>query len=106
MLAANRFLAELAVRLGKDPLPFVERGRQIMAAMQDRPWQPRAGVFAEYRDTRGTGLLHPEPELPTIYHAAEFGAADPFQDPPDVELGGQSPAAPRPLRAGGNNLEL
>jgi hypothetical protein len=79
MLGANRFVADLARRLGKDPVPFEERARKIRAAMQDHLWQPRAGVFAEYRDTRGYGLLHPEPELPTIYHAAEFGAADPFQ---------------------------
>ena len=79
MLGANRFAADLARRLGKDPSPFEERARKIMAAMQDRLWQPRVGVFAEYRDTMGHGLLHPEPELPTIYHAAEFGAADPFQ---------------------------
>ena len=79
MLGANRFVADLARRLGKDPSPFEERARKVMAAMQLRLWQPRAGVFAEYRDTRGHGLLHPEPELPTIYHTAEFGAADPFQ---------------------------
>ena len=37
------------------------------------------GVFAEYQDTLGCQLLHPEPELPTLYHSAEFGAADPSQ---------------------------
>jgi len=79
MLRAHRLLAELAGLLGKDPAPFAERARRIRAAMQATLWQPRLGVFAEYRDTRGHGLLHPEPELPTLYHAAEFGAADDFQ---------------------------
>jgi len=79
MLGANRFVADLARRLGKDPTPFEERARRIRAAMQEKLWQRDAGVFAEYLDTRGHRLLHPEPELATIYHAAEFGAADASQ---------------------------
>ena len=55
------------------------RSRGIRAAMQRKLWQPRAGVFAEALDTAGHRLLHPEPELATLYHAAEFGAADPLQ---------------------------
>ncbi len=79
MLRANHLLADLARRLGKDAAPFAERAQRIRAAMQEKLWLPRAGVFAEYLDTRGNQLLHTEPELPTIYHSAEFGAADPFQ---------------------------
>ncbi len=79
MLGAHRFLADLAKRLGKDPAPFQERANRIHAAMQEKLWLTRDGVFAEYRDTRGHRLLHAEPELPTIYHSAEFGAADPLQ---------------------------
>lgn len=79
MLGANRFVADLARRLGKDPTPYEQRAGRIRAAMQEKLWQPSTGVFAEYRDTRGHRLLHPEPELPTIYHAAEFGAADAAQ---------------------------
>jgi hypothetical protein len=79
MLRAHNFLADLAHRLGKDATPFGQRAKHIRAAMQEKLWQPRAGIFAEYLDTRGHGLLHTEPELPTIYHTAEFGAADPLQ---------------------------
>ena len=79
MLGANTFMAELAARLGKDPAPFRERAEAIRNAMQKKLWMPQAGVFAEYLDTRGARLLHPEPELPTIYHSAEFGAASPAQ---------------------------
>ncbi len=79
MLRAHQFLAEVAPRLGKDPGPFRAQAVRIREAMQRELWQKRAGVFAEYRDTRGHRLLHTEPELPTIYHAAEFGAADPLQ---------------------------
>ena len=79
MLGANRFVGDLAERLGEDPGPYRERAERIRAAMQATLWMPDKGVFAEYLDTRGHGMLHTEPELPTIYHAAEFGAADPQQ---------------------------
>ncbi len=79
MLGAHRFLANLARRLGEDPKPFEERAEAIRAAMQKKLWMPREGVFAEYVDTRAAKLLHRQPELPTIYHSAEFGAADQFQ---------------------------
>lgn len=76
MLNANRFMASLASRLGKDPAAYNERVRRTQTAMKERLWMRRPGVFAEYVDTRGNKLLHPEPELPTIYHAAEFGGTD------------------------------
>jgi len=79
ILNANRFMENLAARLGKDPAPYRARAEKTLDAMQGRLWMKRAGVFAEYADTRGERMLHPEPELPTIYHSAEFGAADPFQ---------------------------
>ncbi len=76
MLRANRFVGDLAERLGEDATPYRERTARIHAAMQEKLWLPDRGVFAEYLDTRGYGMLHREPELPTIYHSAEFGAAD------------------------------
>lgn len=79
MLAANAFMADLARHLGRDPQPFQQRAAAIREAMQKKLWQPKTGVFAESLDTLGARLLHPEPELPTIYHAAEFGAAGPDQ---------------------------
>lgn len=79
MLRANAFLADLAARLGENPQPYADAAARIRDALQQTLWMPRAGVFAEYNDTLGNQLLHPEPELPTIYHAAEFGAADPLQ---------------------------
>jgi len=79
MLRAHTFTADLAERLGKDPAPYRDKANLIGAALQANLWVPEKGVFAEYLDTRGARLLHPEPELPTIYHTAEFGAADPRQ---------------------------
>jgi hypothetical protein len=79
MLGAHRFLAQLAEDLGEDPEPYRRKAEGIRAAMQEKLWQPRQGVFAEYLDTLGHRQLHPQPELATIYHSAEFEAADPLQ---------------------------
>ena len=79
MLGANRFMGDLAERLGENAAPYRERAERILAAMQEKLWMPERGVFAEYLDTRGHEMLHAEPELPTIYHAAESGAADSLQ---------------------------
>jgi hypothetical protein len=79
MLRAYTFLAELADHLGQDGAAYREQAESIRAAMQEKLWMKREGVFAEYLDTRGNRMLHAEPELPTIYHAAEFGAADEIQ---------------------------
>jgi hypothetical protein len=75
MLGANTFMAEAARRLGKEPTPFQQRADSIRRAMQNKLWMPSQGVFAEYLDTLGARLLHAQPELPTLYHSAEFGAA-------------------------------
>lgn len=79
MLRAHELLGDLARRLGKDPVPYLDKARRIREAMQSKLWMKRDGVFAEYLDRRGHRLLHTEPELPTIYHSAEFVAADPLQ---------------------------
>lgn len=79
MLGLHRFLAEAAELLGNDPTPYRTKAEAIRKAMQQALWQPRRGIFAEYLDTTGAKLLHPEPELASIYHSAEFGAADPLQ---------------------------
>ncbi len=79
MLRAHQLLAELAEALGEDPTPYRNCAEAIRRAMQKTLWQSRRGVFAECLDTLGARQLHPEPELPTIYHSAEFGAASPLQ---------------------------
>lgn len=79
MLGAYEFMADVADKLGRNPIPFRKQADDIRAAMNKVLWQKREGIFAEYLDTRGHKLLHGEPELPTLYHAAEFGAADPLQ---------------------------
>ncbi|MDD5704379.1 MAG: DUF4450 domain-containing protein [Kiritimatiellae bacterium] len=79
LLQAHHLLADVAARIGEDPEPFRERARRIRAAMQRKLWQTRVGVFAEFVDTWNHPWVHPEPALPAVNHAAEFGAAAPLQ---------------------------
>lgn len=78
MLRAHEFVADLAKRLGEDPAPWQAQAARIRATLQRKLWMRRPGVFAEALDTLGCRLLHPEPELATIYHAAEFAAVAPL----------------------------
>lgn len=79
MLRAHEFMADVAGRIGRDPAPFRKQADDIRTTANRVLWQQRKGVFADSIDTRGHKLLHGEPELATIYHSAEFGAADPLQ---------------------------
>lgn len=78
MHGAYTFLADLAPRLGFDPAPYREQADRIRRAMLDSLWMP-GQAFAEYRDTRGYRPLHRQPELPTLYHSAEFLPTDPLR---------------------------
>ncbi len=76
---ANKVMANLASRLGRNPEPFLSRSKKIQDAVQKTLWIPDKGVMAEYIDVIGNKLLHPSPELATIYHSIEAGVVDPFQ---------------------------
>ncbi|MEO6848542.1 MAG: DUF4450 domain-containing protein [Chthoniobacterales bacterium] len=79
MLNAHKLMARIAPCAGEDAKPWATEAERIREAMQRVLWQKRKGVFAELQDTTGHKQLHSEPELPTIYHSAEFGAADALQ---------------------------
>ncbi len=76
---ANSALAKIAADLELPNEKFKQRAAKIFAAVNDKLWLPEKGVFAEYIDTVGNQLLHPEPELSTIYLAIDCGVADMFQ---------------------------
>lgn len=76
---ANRLMEAIARKLGRDPAPFRTQADKIEQAMQQTLWLADKGRFAEYKDTVGRRLIHPSPELATIYHTIETGLADPFQ---------------------------
>lgn len=76
---ANHKMAEIARRLNKDSEPFEKRALKIKQAIQKTLWLPEKGVVAEYQDTIGNKLIHPSPELATIYHSIECETVDAFQ---------------------------
>ena len=75
----NLLAAEAARLAGEDPAPYLAEAARIRVAMNRTLWLPAKGVFAEWQDTVGEKLLHPEPELASIYLPALNGVADEFQ---------------------------
>jgi hypothetical protein len=76
---ANKVMANLASRLGRNSKLFLDRSKNIRNAVQKTLWIPEKGIMAEYIDVIGNKLLHPSPELATIYHSIEAEIVDPFQ---------------------------
>lgn len=76
---ANTTMADIAERLGKNPTVFRTRAAEIAGAMRDRLWSERNGVYGEYRDRFGLGLLHESPDLSSIYTPIDLGFCDPFE---------------------------
>lgn len=79
MLNAYNLLSYIAEKTGNENQMYSDKAEKILAAIQEVLWMEDEGVFAESRDTKGRGMLHPQPELATIYHTAEFGAASDIQ---------------------------
>jgi len=79
MYRGYQLAAEAAEAAGKDPTPFRQEAERIRAAMNSRLWVSSEGHYAEFIDRIGLKRIHPEPELPTIYHPIDFGITDPFQ---------------------------
>jgi hypothetical protein len=78
-LQANEQMGKIARRIGRDPAVFDARAARIRQALQERLWLEDAGVLAEFVDTVGNRLVHPSPELSTMYLAIECGVVDLFQ---------------------------
>ncbi|MFH1904239.1 MAG: hypothetical protein ABIK53_01780 [bacterium] len=76
---ANYIMGKIAKKLGLDHKVFMSRANKIFKALQNTLWLPSRGIMAEYIDTVGKKLIHPSPELATIYHSIESGAVDAFQ---------------------------
>ncbi|MCY2932124.1 MAG: hypothetical protein NTV86_22045 [Planctomycetota bacterium] len=77
---ASCLLAAEAARLaGEPPEPYLAEAARIREAMNRVLWIPAKGVFAEWKDTLGEKLLHPEPELGSVYQPVHGGVADDFQ---------------------------
>ena len=74
--AANLRTATLGKLLGRDTARLEARAARIREAFLRRLWLEKTGVPAEFIDTIGNRLVHPSPELSTIYLAADCGITD------------------------------
>ena len=76
---ANAMMAQIADKLGYSSEVFKTRAEKISNALQAKLWLPGQGLLAEFIDTIGNELVHPSPELSTIYLAIDCGVVDAFQ---------------------------
>lgn len=76
---ANLVMAKIAKLLGKPSELFESRAQKIRNQVQSKLWIANKGVIAESLDTVGNRLIHPAPELSTVYLAIDCGISDEFQ---------------------------
>ena len=76
---ANLIMAKIAEKLGRPSRKFAECASKILDAVQDKLWLEDKGILAEFIDTIGNKLVHPSPELSTIYLAIDCGVVNEFQ---------------------------
>lgn len=76
---ANKAMADIAARLGKNQSVFEKRATEIAAAVEKRLWSERVGVYGEYRDRFGHKLLHESPDFSSIYTPIDLRYCDPLK---------------------------
>ncbi len=76
---ANRVLAQIARKIGRDASSLEARAEKIKAALQEKLWLAAEGVVAESLDTIGNCLVHPAVELASVYHPIDSDMVDGFQ---------------------------
>lgn len=77
--SANLRTAKLGRLLGRDVSRLEQRAAKIHQAFQKRIWLEEQGCPAESIDTVGNKLVHPSPELSTVYLAADCASTSPEQ---------------------------
>jgi len=68
---ANLVLSQIAEKIDRDGEKFKKRAEKIKKALNEKLWLANEGVIAESLDTIGNCLIHPSPELPTVYHVID-----------------------------------
>ncbi len=76
---ANRIMEVIARKLGKPSDVFAKRAEKIQKAVQEKLWMADRGIIAESLDTIGYCLIHPSPELSTLYLAIDCDIVNNFQ---------------------------
>ncbi|CAM3581547.1 DUF4450 domain-containing protein [Sphingobacterium prati] len=79
MYRANQMMVKLAQLIGADAAPYQQEADKIKKALKDRLWLKEKGYFAEFQDGLGHQLVHENPGLWTIYHAADAAMLDDFE---------------------------
>src|ERR1019366_8994116 len=67
----NRMAACVAKLLGKDPVPYEREAELILGGMEENLWLADRGWFAEWKDSLGLQLVHPNAALWTFYHTLD-----------------------------------
>ncbi|MDE7406998.1 MAG: DUF4450 domain-containing protein, partial [Muribaculaceae bacterium] len=75
----NKLAAKIAELIGEDPEPYNTEANKTLKALNSTLWMPDKGVWAEFKDRMGHGMLHNHPAVWTVYHAIDSDVADPFQ---------------------------
>ena len=76
---ANKMAAEIAEKIGKDPVPYRQEAEKILEAMNKTLWMPERGWWAEFKEWGGHERLHPNAAVWTFYHTVDSEAGDPLQ---------------------------
>ncbi len=76
---ANRVLAQIAKKIGRDASALEARAEKIKTAMMEKLWLANEGVIAESLDTIGNCLIHPSVELASVYHPIDSDMVDDFK---------------------------
>ena len=79
MYRAYQMMAKLAKIIGEDTNPYQQEANKIQQALKNRLWLKEKGYFAEFQDALGNQLVHENPGLWTIYHAADAAILDDFE---------------------------
>jgi len=76
---ANLMMVKIAEKLDRPNAVFKARAEKILKSIVANLWIPSKAIMAEFIDTIGNRLVHPSPELSTIYLSIECGVVDMFQ---------------------------
>ncbi|MDP4202685.1 MAG: DUF4450 domain-containing protein [Bacteroidota bacterium] len=75
----NKMAAEIARKIGEDPIPYEQEAAKIWTALNKQLWMSGKGVWAEYKDFMGNKGLHASAAVWSVYHTVDSEAGDPFQ---------------------------
>lgn len=76
---ANKMMAEISEKLGKDPSIYKKEAELILSAINKELWIKDKGWWAEFKDNMGNQMRHDNAAIWTIYHAIDSDIHDSFK---------------------------